>query len=106
LRASPSFRGSVLRGSVVAAFATVLLGIPAAARAEVSVAIRPFETDVQPGEPLLRPVMRGGRRLPQPGLHESRALCLSQLGRLPGKDYAVEISPALRALADEVDRHT
>ncbi|HEX6320587.1 MAG TPA: nicotinate phosphoribosyltransferase [Burkholderiales bacterium] len=65
-----------------------------------------LETDVQPGEPLLRPVMQRGRRLPQPGLRESRALCLSQLGRVPGKDYAVEISPALRALADEVDRHT
>jgi nicotinate phosphoribosyltransferase len=65
-----------------------------------------LETDRQPGEPLLRPVMRAGRRLPQPSLRESRQHCRSQLERLPGKDYPVEISPALRALAEEVDRST
>ncbi len=65
-----------------------------------------LQSDAQPGEPLLRPVMQRGRRLPQPGLNESRAHCLSQLDRLPGKDYAVQIAPALRALADDVDRHT
>jgi nicotinate phosphoribosyltransferase len=65
-----------------------------------------LESDVQDGEPLLRPVMRAGKRLPQPSLEASRAHCLAQLARLPGKDYPVEISPALRALADEVDRQT
>ena len=65
-----------------------------------------LETDLQPGEPLLRPVMRAGKRLAQPTLAEARAHCLAQLQRLPGKDYPVEISPALRALADEVDRST
>jgi nicotinate phosphoribosyltransferase len=65
-----------------------------------------LESDPQPGEPLLRPVMRAGRRLPQPGLHEARKHCLAQLARLPGKDYPVEISAALRTLADEVDRQT
>jgi hypothetical protein len=43
--------------------------------------------------------------LPQPGLEESRAHCLRQLARLPQAfPYPVEISPALRALAGEVDR--
>jgi hypothetical protein len=48
--------------------------------------------------------MRAGKRLPQPSLQQARAHCLAQLQRLPGNDYAVEISPALKALADEVDR--
>jgi nicotinate phosphoribosyltransferase len=66
-----------------------------------------LESDRQPGEALLQPVMRAGRRLPQPSLAESRARCLAQLGRLPaGKDYPVEISAALHALAAEVDRRT
>ena len=61
--------------------------------------------DAQSGEPLLRPVMQRGRRLPQPTLEQSRQHCLRQLARLPQAfPYPVEISPALRALADEVDR--
>jgi hypothetical protein len=44
--------------------------------------------------------------LPQPDLHEARKHCLAQLARLPATGYPVEISAALRALADEVDRHT
>jgi hypothetical protein len=46
--------------------------------------------------------MRAGRRIALPGLAEARARCLRELGRLPAP--AVEISPALRALADAVDR--
>ncbi|MEW5862621.1 MAG: nicotinate phosphoribosyltransferase [Pseudomonadota bacterium] len=63
--------------------------------------------DPQPGEPLLAPVMRDGRRLPQPDLAAARAHCLAQLARLPKtQPYPVEISPALAALAGEVDRRT
>jgi len=58
--------------------------------------------DAQPGEALLAPAMRGGRRLARPALAEARARCLADLARLPAP--AVEISAALRALADEVDR--
>jgi nicotinate phosphoribosyltransferase len=65
-----------------------------------------LQTDAQPGEPLLQPVMRRGRRLPQPGLAASRAHFLAQLERRPGRDYRVEVSAALRALANEVDRRT
>jgi nicotinate phosphoribosyltransferase len=65
-----------------------------------------LQTDAQPGEPLLQPVMQRGRRLPQPGLAASRAHFLAQLERLPGRDYRVEVSAALRALANEVDRRT
>ena len=60
------------------------------------------EGDDQPGSALLAPVMRGGKRLPQPALAASRAHCLGQLARLPAPQ--VQIAPALRALADEVDR--
>ena len=72
-----------------------------------------LEADVQPGEPLLRPVMQGGRRLLFPPLAEARAHAAAQLARLPAplrslqpapQPYPVEISPALRALADAVDR--
>jgi len=62
------------------------------------------EGDAQTGAALLEPVMRGGRRLAQPTLAAARAHCASQLARLPAP--AVEIAPALRRLADEVDRGT
>jgi nicotinate phosphoribosyltransferase len=63
------------------------------------------EGDSLPGEKLLVPVMRGGRRMPQPRLAQARMHCQMQLARLPkALPYAVEISPALRALAAEVDR--
>lgn len=62
------------------------------------------EGDAQGGEPLLVPVMRGGKRLVQPMLAQARAHCLEQLGRLPAP--RVDIAPALKALADEVDRGT
>jgi nicotinate phosphoribosyltransferase len=62
------------------------------------------EGDARQGEALLAPVMRGGRRLAQPTLAEARERCRRELGRLPAP--AVEIAPALRRLADEVDRST
>ena len=68
--------------------------------------------DAQPGTPLLVTVMRDGRRLPQPALPQVRERVLEQLQVLPcslaslerGEDYAVTIAPALRALAEQVDR--
>lgn len=62
--------------------------------------------------PLLEPVMRDGRRLAsQPTLAEARAHCAAEIARLPaglrrlprGQPYPVEISAALRALADRID---
>ena len=74
------------------------------------------EGDRQDGEALLVPVMREGRRLGKPEpLGESRSRAAAQLARLPARltgldaptePYRVEISPALRQLADEVDRAT
>jgi nicotinate phosphoribosyltransferase len=72
-----------------------------------------LETDSQPGEPLLIPVMRSGQRLgPSPTLSESRARAVRELARLPeplrhldGKTaYPVEVAKALAGLAAEVDR--
>lgn len=71
------------------------------------------EGDSQPGEPLLRPIMREGRRLEAPpSLAELRARAAAELARLPealrGLDpappYPVEVSPALRDLTAEADR--
>ena len=71
------------------------------------------ESDVQSGEALLRPVMRGGRRIEPPtamtALREQASEALRRLPeplrRLePGAGYPVEIAPALRSLAEEVDR--
>ena len=62
------------------------------------------ESDAQVGEALLVPAMRAGRRLPQPTLEQARARCRSQLGRLP--EPRVEIAPALRRLAEDVDRRS
>ncbi|MFZ5556578.1 MAG: nicotinate phosphoribosyltransferase [Pseudomonadota bacterium] len=71
--------------------------------------------DRQDGEPLLRPVMRGGRRVEPPRpLGEIRQHALAQYQRLPEAvraldapgAYPVAVSPRLRALAAEVDRHT
>jgi nicotinate phosphoribosyltransferase len=59
------------------------------------------EDEAQPGEPLLLPAMRAGRRLAPPDLAAARARCARDLARLPAP--AVEISAALRALALEVD---
>jgi nicotinate phosphoribosyltransferase len=74
-----------------------------------------LESDVQPGEPLLIPVMRGGRRLQtSPTLQAIRYHASENLSRLPGPlrrlqesfEYRVEIAPALHELAAQVDRNT
>jgi nicotinate phosphoribosyltransferase len=67
-----------------------------------------------PGTPLLVPVLRGGKPVaPLPSLDASRALARGELDALPDRlkslqpappPYAVTISPAVRALAEEVDR--
>ncbi len=71
------------------------------------------EGDAQSGEALLRPVMRGGRRIePPPAMTALRERAAESLRRLPeplrrleaGAVYPVEIAPALRSLAEEVDR--
>jgi nicotinate phosphoribosyltransferase len=68
--------------------------------------------DEQAGEALLRPVLRGGRRVaPLPAAAEARDHARAMLERLPPgvrsltamEAYPVEIAPALRALAAEVD---
>ena len=68
------------------------------------------------GQPLLLPVMIGGRRTaPPPTLEQSRVHVAAQLATLPdalrglpdaAPAYRVEISEGLRALAREVDAHT
>lgn len=73
-----------------------------------------LESGAQPGEPLLVPVMRGGRRLTQaPTLPDIRSHAAANLARLPEPlrrleafDYPVEIASALYELAAEVDRIT
>jgi nicotinate phosphoribosyltransferase len=67
-----------------------------------------------PGEPLLVEAMRGGRRAaPSPPLPVVRAYCAAQLATLPTElrrleppwpTYPVTISPAIKKLADNVDR--
>jgi nicotinate phosphoribosyltransferase len=73
-----------------------------------------LQSELHPGEALLRPVMRGGRRIvPSPPLAEVRRHALAELQRLPmplrglraGAPLRAEPSAALRALADEVDRN-
>jgi nicotinate phosphoribosyltransferase len=72
-----------------------------------------LESDARPGMPLLAQVMSGGRRLSPPArLEELREQARTQMGRLPpslrsldqSAPLPVEISPKLRALAEEVDR--
>jgi nicotinate phosphoribosyltransferase len=66
------------------------------------------------GRPLLEPVMRSGRRLPEGGrsLQETRAYAAREVAALPERlrrmdaarpPYPVEVSPALRALEHEVE---
>lgn len=73
------------------------------------------EDDKQKGEPLIVPVMRGGKRIaPSPSLDEIRKRASADLARLPerlrqlqpGVDYAVEVAGALKALAAEADAKT
>lgn len=74
-----------------------------------------IETDSHAGEPLIVPVMRGGKRLaPAPTLDEIRARAARDLARLPdrlrqleqGVTYLVQVADALVKLAQEADRHT
>jgi nicotinate phosphoribosyltransferase len=71
------------------------------------------EDDDQPGEPLIQPVFKNGRRLqPQPTLAEIRARAARDLERLPeplrrlepGTTYPVEVTEKLARLAAEVDQ--
>jgi nicotinate phosphoribosyltransferase len=71
--------------------------------------------DSQPGEPLLGPVMRGGRlTAPLPNLDAARERAAANLAMLPEPlralesraEYRVEIAPALRALAERADSST
>jgi nicotinate phosphoribosyltransferase len=72
-----------------------------------------LEDDDQPGEALIRQVMKAGRRVePSPMLTEIRARAAHDLERLPeplrrleaGTSYPVQVADALRRLAAEVDR--
>lgn len=69
--------------------------------------------DPQEGEPLLAPVLRGGRRVGElPDVAAARARAAEQIERLPeplrrlepGWRYPVAVAPALEALAAEADR--
>ena len=73
-----------------------------------------LEGDPQPGTPLLVPVMRAGERVaaPEP-LARARARAAAEMARLPPElrllapsrtPYRVDISPGLRALAEDLDR--
>jgi nicotinate phosphoribosyltransferase len=69
-------------------------------------------TDSQPGEPLILPVMRAGKRIaPAPTLAAIREHAARELARLPaplqglesGTEYPVQISKALTTLAAQMD---
>ena len=73
-----------------------------------------LEKDMQPGEPLLMPVMRGGRRLAAAAtLADIRSHVAANLERLPETlrrlqepcSYQVEIANTLHELAAQVDRN-
>jgi nicotinate phosphoribosyltransferase len=73
-----------------------------------------LESDKQPGEPLIEPVMQAGHRLaPSPTLAQIRERAARELERLPealrtlapATSYPVEVSDALKRLAAEVDGH-
>ncbi len=71
-----------------------------------------LEGDVQPGEPLLQPVMRGGQRIGATTLADARNHAAANLARLPEPlrqleetyNHPVEIASALHELAEQVDR--
>ena len=75
-----------------------------------------LEGDPQSGEPLLVPVMKNGKRVSTAeSLEVLRRRAATQLAQLPGhlasidaaaSAYRVDIAPALRTLAHEVDRMT
>lgn len=71
-----------------------------------------LDTDNQPGEPLIKLVMQGGRCIaPSPTLDEIRRHAARELARLPeplrnlkpGASYPVRVADALTRLAAEVD---
>ena len=71
-----------------------------------------LEGDNQPGEALIVPVMRGGKRVaPAPTLAQIRERAAADLARLPGPlarleqgfDYPVNVADALSALAKQID---
>src|SRR5262249_19583281 len=72
-----------------------------------------LESDTQPGEPLVVPVMRAGKRIaPTPPLEKVRERAARELATLAeplrnletGIDYPVQISKALNALAARLDK--
>jgi nicotinate phosphoribosyltransferase len=72
-----------------------------------------LESEQCGGEPLLRPVMDGGRRLgPQASLAKARAIAAENLSRLPEalrdlepvEPFGVQISPGIEELARTVDQ--
>jgi nicotinate phosphoribosyltransferase len=72
-----------------------------------------LESDEHAGEPLIRLVMKNGRRVaPAPSLADIRARSAGELARLPeplrrmdaNADYPVVVADALTKLADDVDR--
>jgi nicotinate phosphoribosyltransferase len=74
-----------------------------------------LETDKQPGEPLIVPVMRAGKRVaPTPALAQIRERAARDLARLPkplrkletGATYPVTVADALTALAAQADAKT
>jgi nicotinate phosphoribosyltransferase len=74
-----------------------------------------LETDRQPGETLVVPVMRAGKRIgAAPTLTQIRERAAAELGRLPGPlkrleqghDYPVKIAEALVDLARKADAAT
>jgi nicotinate phosphoribosyltransferase len=74
-----------------------------------------LEGDAQEGEPLIVPVMRGGRRVgPVRTLADARERAMAALARLPealrdldrAASYPVRVAPALVELTREVDRRT
>lgn len=73
-----------------------------------------LEDDPQDGEPLIRPVMRAGKRLHAAvPLAATREYAQNQLTRLPyalhtlekGPGYPVQVAPVLRDLAKALDEH-
>jgi nicotinate phosphoribosyltransferase len=73
-----------------------------------------LEGDAIAGEPLIMPVMRGGRRLARPSIQDIQYCARQNLEALPpalsrlepGATYPVLISEALQHLTREVDRRT
>lgn len=63
---------------------------------------REHEAAPEGGEPLLRPVMAGGRRTFRESLAEARERCGRERSRLRGRPYEVGLSAELLALRDRV----